>query len=65
MKMIKLYSPDGTTSVEAHPSSAESMKNAGWTAEPVKKTAAKKPSKAAAPVEEPIESAPSEDSEKE
>lgn len=64
MKMVTLYSPDGGTQVQAHPSQAESMMNLGWTAEPAKKSAAKKPSKAAAQ-EEIIESAPSENSVKE
>lgn len=64
MKMTKLYSPDGKAEVLAHPSSVESMISRGWTAEPAKKTAVKKTSKAEA-VEEIIDPAPSDNSVKE
>lgn len=64
MKMTTLYSPDGSSSVEAHPSSVQSMLNKGWTTEPAKKSVAKKPSKTEV-VEEIIDPAPSDNSVKE
>lgn len=64
MQMKTLYSPDGTSTVQAHPSAVESMMNKGWAASPFKKKAVKATSPDV-PVEDSIQSAPSEDSAKE
>jgi hypothetical protein len=45
---MKLYSPDGSSEVDAHPSKVESMINLGWTQE---KKGRAKPQKAPEPIE--------------
>ena len=45
---MKLYSPDGSSEVDAHPSKVESMINFGWTQE---KKGKAKPKKALEPTE--------------
>ena len=39
---MKLYSPDGSSEVDAHPSKVESMINLGWTGEKKGKAKSKK-----------------------
>ena len=36
MKNVKLYSPDGSSSVKAHPSKVEEMRRSGWKETPKK-----------------------------
>ncbi len=53
---MKLYSPDGSGEVDAHPSKVESMINLGWTKEKKVKAKSKKAEKLEDNVEAEIKS---------